>query len=126
MRDYIELGSAPAEEDCVQVSRTEDYYDAMRDECNRYRSLLEQKCPIPDGVNARYSIKKFQHDYKAANPKPKMRKDGTMSYKPYTLGQDSFECLDVLRLCNKRDISPEEEEQVKAYHLKYCIRGVDK
>lgn len=65
-------------------------------------------------------------DYKVANPKPKMRKDGTVSYNPYTLGQDSVECLDILRLCNKRDVSPEEEEQVKAYHLKYCIREVDK
>src|SRR5574344_870496 len=63
MRDYIELGSAPIEEDCVQVSRTEDYYDAMREECRRYRALLEIKCPIPEGINARYSIKQFPHDF---------------------------------------------------------------
>lgn len=65
-------------------------------------------------------------DYKAMNPNPKTRKDGTTSYKPYTLGQDSVECLDILRLCDKQHITPEEEEQVKAYHLKYCIMEVGK
>lgn len=63
MREYIELGSAPAEEDCVQVSRTSEYLDAMRDECRRYRLLLEKKCPIPEEVNARYTIKQFLHDF---------------------------------------------------------------
>ncbi len=63
MRDYIELGSVPVDEDCVQVSTKEPYIDAMREECRRYKSYLEQVCPIPGDVSARYIIKTFPHDF---------------------------------------------------------------
>lgn len=63
MKDYIELGSAPYDEDCVCVSSTKPYIEEMTKECRRYADLLREKCPIPDGINAHYAIKTFQHDF---------------------------------------------------------------
>jgi hypothetical protein len=63
MYDYVDLGSAPSEEECVQVSRDGFYLPAMRAECKRYRELLETKFPVPDGLEAWYSIKSFPHDF---------------------------------------------------------------
>ena len=40
---YIELGTTPCDESCVQVSKTEDYFSAMKAECKRFVELL-QKC----------------------------------------------------------------------------------
>lgn len=63
MRDYIELGSAPIEEDCIQVSSSKPYFEEMRDECRRYKELLNKVCPIPKSTKAYYSIKFFSHDF---------------------------------------------------------------
>ena len=62
MQDFIEIGSAPYDEECVQVNRTEDYLGPMRDECLRFKDLIRRKLgPEPDG--ARLSIKSNPHDF---------------------------------------------------------------
>ena len=63
MKEYLTLGSAPTDEDCVQVSDREPYIEAMTAECRRYKSLLQRLYPIPEGVNAEYIIKRFSHDF---------------------------------------------------------------
>ena len=62
MLDYIELGSAPPEEECIQISDKGNYLSAMREECNRYKELLQRKfSDRPQGVY--FAIKKFYHDF---------------------------------------------------------------
>jgi hypothetical protein len=61
--DMLELGSAPAEEDCVSVTDKEDYMQAMREECRRYKALLESLFPVPDNVDACFAIKSYPHDF---------------------------------------------------------------
>jgi hypothetical protein len=62
MHNYIELGSAPVEENCVCVSDKKDYIIPMREECNRYKELLQRKFPDrPNGVI--FAVKKFYHDF---------------------------------------------------------------
>ena len=60
--DYISLGSAPYDEDCAQVG-SPDYEHRAKLECRRYKRQLERDFPIPDGINAEYSIKRFSHDF---------------------------------------------------------------
>ena len=61
--DTLELGSAPSNEDCVQVSRTEDYIAPMKNECRRYLALLETLFPVPEDVKAWFFIKSNPHDF---------------------------------------------------------------
>ena len=56
-------------------------------------------------------------DWLKANPKP----NPFGKSKSYSLGYDAEECMKIYRLACKEDILPEEEEEVKAYHLTYCI-----
>lgn len=63
MLDYIVLGSTPSSETCTQVSKTNEYLLEMREECQRYREMLEKRFPIPEGLNAFFSIRKFCHDF---------------------------------------------------------------
>jgi len=63
MIDYIELDSSPTEELGVQVSKTEDYKDKMRTECNRYRDLLRARFPQFDKV--KFVIQTHEHDFGA-------------------------------------------------------------
>lgn len=62
MRDYIELGSAPYDEDCVQVSMG-NYFPKMLAECNRFKDLLIKLFPIPKNLPVSFGIKNFQHDF---------------------------------------------------------------
>jgi len=61
--EILELGSSPADEGCVSVSHDADYLPAMREECRRYKKLLESLFPIPDDVNAYFGIKSYPHDF---------------------------------------------------------------
>ena len=62
MRDYVTIGSAPCEEECVSVSKTDDYLGAMRAECSRFLQLIRKTLgPEPDG--ARLAVKGFPHDF---------------------------------------------------------------
>lgn len=67
--EEYEIGSTPVEENCIQVRHrrpmvhnTEDYIPAMREECQRYKTLLEKRFTnIPNGM--RFKIKRFPHDF---------------------------------------------------------------
>lgn len=61
-KEWMELGTTPANEDCVQVSK-EDYLPAMTKECERYKEMLINRYPVPAGVNAYFGIKTFPHDF---------------------------------------------------------------
>ena len=63
MKDYISLGSVPVDEDCVQVSKTDDYLYKMKEECRKYMKQLEGQFPIPEGVEAHFTVKTFPHDF---------------------------------------------------------------
>lgn len=62
MRDYLTLGGAPYDEQCVQVTDKADYKPAMRLECARYKTQLEKQfADRPDTVW--FVIKTFPHDF---------------------------------------------------------------
>ena len=63
MYDCYELGPTPSDEDCIQVEPTGAYRPAMVAELHRYRDLLQQVMPVPDGIPARFTIKFFPHDF---------------------------------------------------------------
>jgi hypothetical protein len=61
MKDYIEIGSSPCDEDCVQLG-SEDYTVKALCECKRFINLLRKVFgDEPDG--ARLVIKGFEHDF---------------------------------------------------------------
>lgn len=62
--DYLELGSSPTNENCIQVNPKEDYLPKMKEELKRYKQMLEKRFPFPDNTSATYfGIKFFQHDF---------------------------------------------------------------
>lgn len=62
MRDYLTLGSAPTDEECVQVTDKDFYIKEMKEECLRYARLLNTKFPNrPEGCT--FSIRNFPHDF---------------------------------------------------------------
>lgn len=62
MNDYIEIGSAPCDEACVQVDPHKDYLPAMRAEFNRFIDLIRKKLGSePEG--ARLQVKSNPHDF---------------------------------------------------------------
>lgn len=61
MRDYVTIGSTPADEDCAQVGSA-DYSVRARKECAAFvKQLIRQFGPPPEG--ARVHTKGFSHDY---------------------------------------------------------------
>ena len=61
MKEFLELGSAPTDENSVQVSNS-DYVVEMRSECQRYKDLLEKKFPnIPESCS--FALRSFPHDF---------------------------------------------------------------
>jgi hypothetical protein len=65
MFDYLTIGSSPIEEDCVQVNPNVNYIPAMKEECSRFKKLLEEKFPIPENLVGKvyFQIKSFPHDF---------------------------------------------------------------
>lgn len=62
-RDYIDIGPAPGDEDCVQVG-AEDYDRRARAECNRYIEEIRAVVGAePEG--ARLAVKSNPHDFGA-------------------------------------------------------------
>ena len=59
--DYVELGTAPINEDCVNVGQ-ENYEELVKDECNRFKELLVRMFGEPP-VGATYCTKSFPHDF---------------------------------------------------------------
>lgn len=62
MIDYISIGSAPSDENCVQVNPKLDYLPAMQEECGRFIELL-RKIHGPEPEGARLRIKSNPHDF---------------------------------------------------------------
>lgn len=61
MRDFIEIGSSPCDEDCAQVGEP-DFHEKATKEMRRYIDLIRKKLgPEPEG--ARLGIKWFPHDF---------------------------------------------------------------
>ena len=50
--EYLELGSTPYEEDCVQVEPSGAYINHMKKECNRYKEQLKKQFPIPNELTS--------------------------------------------------------------------------
>lgn len=64
MRDHIDIGSSPCDEECVQVSKTEPYLDRMRAECQRFLALIRVKLgPEPEGTHL--GIRSNPHEFGA-------------------------------------------------------------
>jgi hypothetical protein len=60
-RDYIDIGSTPADEPCAQVGEP-DYARKARSECNRFIQLIRRTLgPEPEG--AQLSVKSNPHDF---------------------------------------------------------------
>ena len=60
MREFLELGSAPFDEDCAQVGAP-DYGDRSRAECRALVNQLNRQRPLPP--RAEYVIKVSPHDF---------------------------------------------------------------
>lgn len=63
MIEHIELGSAPCEEECVQVSSKEDYAEPMRKEVDRYVELLKKRFPEHEKKGIVLRNKWFPHEF---------------------------------------------------------------
>ena len=61
MRDFLTLGAAPYEEDCVYVGE-DNYGERARAECRRFIALL-RKLLGPEATGAQLGIKSFPHDF---------------------------------------------------------------
>lgn len=62
MREYIEIGAVPANEDCQQVGTPEYNSAEARKESLRFLALIREKLgPEPEG--ARLALKSFPHDF---------------------------------------------------------------
>ena len=62
MFDYINIGPAPAEEDCAQVGDDDDYYVKAKIECRKFIELIRKELgPEPEG--AKLVVKSFPHDF---------------------------------------------------------------
>lgn len=62
MRDYLEVGPVPHEEECVQVGSAGYQKQAWR-ECQAYKNQLERLFPVPNGAPGYFAIKSFPHDF---------------------------------------------------------------
>lgn len=60
--DFLEVGSAPHEEECVQVDSKTDYAPAMKAECARFIAAIKSKLGVPP-EGARLYIKGSPHDF---------------------------------------------------------------
>lgn len=61
MREYIEIGPSPAEEECVQIGDP-NYSKLARAECHRFIDAIRQKLgPEVDGAALR--VKSSPHDF---------------------------------------------------------------
>jgi hypothetical protein len=63
MKDYLELGTTPYNEECVQVNPLGDYHESMLMECKRYKSQLENMFPASVFPDVYFKIKWYPHDF---------------------------------------------------------------
>lgn len=69
---------------------------------------------------SRLAFKDFYQANKENYNKP-FRKDGTKTYTPYSLSDETNEAREMLRIAYKLENTPEEVEAVKSYILKAKI-----
>ena len=62
MKEYMEIGSAPYEENCVQVGEV-NYPEKMRKELTIYKNQLERMFPLAESMNIYFKPKWFSHDF---------------------------------------------------------------
>lgn len=117
MRDYMEIGSSPCYEDCVQVNPRGDYHEAMREECRRFLELIRKKLgPEPPG--AHLAIKNNPHDFGTYYEVVCHFDDTDDEARTY-----AFRCeSDAPRTWADDHLCPEEEAQAKAQ--KEAMEGV--
>ena len=61
MRDYLELGPSPSDEDCLQMGVATN--EECKAECERFKRQLERLIPIPERLpNVKYGVKFFPYD----------------------------------------------------------------
>lgn len=58
-------------------------------------------------------------DFKQANPKPRMSRNGWRIHKAYNLSEETQKALKMLYRATKRDVTAEDEEAIKAFLLPY-------
>jgi len=63
MFEYIELGGTPYDEDCVQVSKTENYIPEMKEECLKYKNMLIEIFPQALKYHCNFGVKSFSHEF---------------------------------------------------------------
>lgn len=65
MKDYIYLGSAPPDEECVQVESSGNYLEPMLKEARRFQKLMEKVHPVPESLKGLvgYSVKWEPHNF---------------------------------------------------------------
>ena len=61
MRDWLEIGSTPCDEECAQVG-TDDYPEKSRLECRVFANQLRRVFGDPP-AGAEIGVKAFQHDF---------------------------------------------------------------
>ena len=61
MRDWLDIGSSPAEEDCAQVGQ-DGYHEQARRECRAYVELLRRSLG-EEPAGARLAVKSNPHDF---------------------------------------------------------------
>lgn len=81
--------------------------------------ITENNIKRLENLVAKYAMQ----DYKRANPKPKINRDGSIKHSPYTLSPLTNEAREMLQLARKEKITATEEEVVKAYLLKNLFIG---
>ena len=57
-------------------------------------------------------------DYRQANPKPKMYKNGKTNHKPYSLSMETEEAQEMYTIACQSEHTAEEIERVKAFILR--------
>lgn len=61
MRDYLNIGSSPCNEDCAQLG-SENYAVRANEECQRYIAAIRATLGAPP-EGASLAIKSFEHDF---------------------------------------------------------------
>jgi len=61
MKDYIEIGPAPADEECAQLGE-DGYYTRSRRECWTYIKQIRRELGM-EPANTKLVVKTFQHDF---------------------------------------------------------------
>jgi hypothetical protein len=61
MKDHVNIGPVPCNEDCIQVGE-ENYQARSRTESLRFLKLIQEVCG-PEPENAKLVIKSFPHDF---------------------------------------------------------------